>query len=87
VNPNAKATETLGQIVADYTADHRLTVNHQDVSIESAKRSSATLFETRREKTLFVIGAPSVRYGRDHGDHRRSDGRRRHQGRDSSPKA
>jgi biopolymer transport protein ExbD len=63
VNPNAKATETLGQIVAEYTADHRLTVNHQDVSISDAEAKFRELFESRREKTLFVIGAPSVRYG------------------------
>ncbi len=63
VNPNAKATETLGQIVADYTADHRLTVNHQDVTIGDAEAKFRELFETRRDKTLFVIGAPTVRYG------------------------
>jgi biopolymer transport protein ExbD len=63
VNPNAKQTETLGQIVAEYTADHRLTVNHQDVSIADAPDKFRTLFEGRRDKTLFVIGAPTVRYG------------------------
>jgi biopolymer transport protein ExbD len=63
VNPNQKAAETLGQIVADYTADHRLTVNHQDVSIADAESKFRELFETRHDKTLFVIGAPTVRYG------------------------
>ena len=63
VSPNAKQADTLGQIVAEYTADHRLTVNHQDVAITDAEERFRTLFETRREKTLFVIGAPSVRYG------------------------
>ena len=63
VNANQKATEVLGQIVAEYTADHRLTINHQDVAITEAQERFRTLFETRREKTLFVIGAPAVRYG------------------------
>jgi biopolymer transport protein ExbD len=63
VNPNAQQADTLGQIVAEYTADHRLTVNHQDVAISDAEDRFRTLFEARREKTLFVIGAPSVRYG------------------------
>jgi biopolymer transport protein ExbD len=63
VNPSTQATEVLGQIVAEYTADHRLMVNHQDVSMVDAEERFRTLFETRREKTLFVIGAPAVRYG------------------------
>src|ERR1051326_1070567 len=37
VNPNAKQTETLGQIVAEYTADNRLMVNHQDVALAEAE--------------------------------------------------
>jgi biopolymer transport protein ExbD len=63
VNPNAKQVETSGQIVAEYTADHRLTVNHQDVALSEAEDRFRALFEARREKTLFVIGAPAVRYG------------------------
>ena len=47
----------------DSTADHRLTINHQDVAISEAEERFRTLFEARREKTLFVIGAPAVRYG------------------------
>ena len=63
VNPNAKQTETLGQIVAEYTADNRLMVNHQDVALSEAEDRFRTLFESRRDKTLFMIGAPTVRYG------------------------
>lgn len=63
VNANQQQTEQLGQIVAEYTADHRLTINHQDVAISEAQERFRQLFEARREKTLFVIGAPAVRYG------------------------
>ena len=63
VNANSKASESLGQIVAEYTADHRLTINHQDVAIADAEEKFRALFESRREKTLFVIGAPAARYG------------------------
>jgi len=63
VNPNAQQAETLGQVVAEYTADHRLTVNKQEVGLADAQERFRQLFETRREKTLFVMGAPSVRYG------------------------
>ena len=63
VNANQKQTEQLGQIVAEYTADQRLTINHQDVPLAEAEDRFLVLFESRREKTLFMIGAPSVRYG------------------------
>ena len=55
--------EVLNQIVAEYTADHRLTINKQEVSIAQAGDRFREVFETRREKTLFVIGAPAVKYG------------------------
>jgi biopolymer transport protein TolR len=63
INPNQQQAEVLGQVVAEYTADHRLTVNHQDVSMAEAEERFRALFETRRDKTLFMIGAPAVRYG------------------------
>ena len=63
VNPSAQQSEALGQVVAEYTADRRLTVNKMEVSIADAEERFRQLFETRREKTLFVMGAPSVRYG------------------------
>jgi biopolymer transport protein ExbD len=62
-NASASAADVLGQIVADYTADHRLTINKQEVQIADATTRLRELFETRKDKTLFVIGAPSVQYG------------------------
>src|SRR4029434_1778939 len=47
--------EVLNQIVAEYTADHRLTINKQEVTIAQAPDKFREVFETRREKTLFVI--------------------------------
>jgi biopolymer transport protein ExbD len=61
-NASAEAAEVLGQIVADYTADSRLTINKQEVSIYEAQSKFRELFELRKDKTLFIIGAPSVRY-------------------------
>jgi len=62
-SPNTKNAEVLSQIVAEVTADHRLTVNHQDVQVTQAADHFRTLFESRKDKTLFVIGAGTVRYG------------------------
>ena len=62
-NANAKAADILGQVVADYTADHRLTINKTEVSIAEAPAKFREIFEPRKDKTLFVIGAGTVRYG------------------------
>lgn len=58
-----QAAEVLGQVVAEYTADHRLTINKQEVPLNQAAMRFAEVFRDRREKTLFLIGAGSVRYG------------------------
>jgi biopolymer transport protein ExbD len=60
---NTKAAETLGQVVVEYTADHRLTINKQEVPIAMASSKFREVYESRREKTMFLIGAGSVRYG------------------------
>ena len=52
-----------GQIVVEYTADRQLSVNHQTMGIGELEGRLTSLFETRRDKTLFIIGAPTVRYG------------------------
>ena len=62
-NAQAAAADVLNQIVADYTADHRLTINKQEVSIQDAQMRLREIFESRKEKTLFIMGAPSVAYG------------------------
>ena len=62
-NSSASAADVLGQIVADYTSDHRLTINKQETAITEAETKFRELFSTRKDKTLFVIGAPSVAYG------------------------
>jgi biopolymer transport protein ExbD len=62
-NNNAKAAEVLGQVVAEYTADHRLNINQQPVTIQTAEAKFREIYETRKDKTLFLRGAGTVRYG------------------------
>jgi biopolymer transport protein ExbD len=62
-NSSASAADVLGQIVADYTSDHKLTINKQETAIAEAETKFRELFSTRKDKTLFVIGAESVSYG------------------------
>ena len=53
----------LGHVVADYTADRRLTINKQEVPIQQAEERLREIYEARKDKTLFLIGAGNVRYG------------------------
>jgi biopolymer transport protein ExbD len=50
-------------IVAEYTADRQLTINKRAVAIAGAEAAFREIYQTRRDKTLFVIGDGSVRYG------------------------
>ena len=47
----------------------------------SSRIASATIFEERREKTMFIMGAGTLRYGEIITRHRRGQGRRRREGR------
>ena len=60
VNPPTLPTS---DIVATYSADGQLTVNHQVVPIESAGRFFAEVYGGRRDKTLYVVGDGSLKYG------------------------
>jgi biopolymer transport protein ExbD len=61
----APQTQTIdtGQVVVEYGADGSLTVNKQPVVIGELQNMLRTTFETRREKTIFIIGAGTVKYG------------------------
>jgi biopolymer transport protein ExbD len=52
-----------GQIVAEYGADRRLRINRKEIVLADAGGYLRELFVDRRDKTLFVIGDGSVRYG------------------------
>ena len=63
-NAAPQQTEVINQIVAEYSSDHRLTVNKTEWTIAEAPAKFRELFTARtRDKTLFIIGAPNVRYG------------------------
>jgi biopolymer transport protein ExbD len=50
------------QIVLEYTSDRRLSVNHQEVALDGLEARLRTIYGTRRDKTLYVWGAASLRY-------------------------
>ena len=50
-------------VVAELSADRVLTVNHQPVPLQQAQAFFRDVYASRRDRTLYVIGAGSLRYG------------------------
>ena len=53
----------VNQIVLSYTADKRITINNQDVSLAQLQERLRSIFEERNEKTMFIMGAGTLKYG------------------------
>ncbi|MPZ16797.1 MAG: hypothetical protein GEV06_02600 [Luteitalea sp.] len=51
------------QIVVEYSADKRISINKQDVGLNELESRLRDLFSTRKEKKMFFIGEPAVPYG------------------------
>jgi biopolymer transport protein ExbD len=51
------------QIVLDYSADRQISINKQPVSLGELETRLRNIFEQRTEKTMFIVGAPTLRYG------------------------
>ena len=58
-----QATPDLSQIVLNYTADKKISINNQDVPLGQLGEKLRSVFEERKEKTMFIMGAGSLRYG------------------------
>ena len=60
---NAKADPSISQIVVEYTADKKISINHQDVQLTELEERLRTIFEDRKDKTMFISGDGTLRYG------------------------
>ena len=58
-----QADPTISQIVVNYTADKKISINNKDVSLSELESTLRTIFEERQQKTMFIMGAGSLRYG------------------------
>jgi len=56
-------TPNDNQIVLEYGADRSIAVNHQVIPLDQLEARLRDVFETRKEKTMFIVGDPSLRYG------------------------
>ena len=55
-------TPDVSQIVLNYTADKRISVNNQDIGINELETRLRNIYEQRKDKTMFIMGAGSLRY-------------------------
>jgi biopolymer transport protein TolR len=51
------------QIMLEYTADRQISINKQPVGINDLENRLREIFETRKEKTMFIAGDGNLRYG------------------------
>jgi biopolymer transport protein TolR len=51
------------QIVVEYQADRQLAINKQPVTLTTLESRLREIFASRRDKTLYIAGAGSLRYG------------------------
>ena len=60
---SSQPADTSSQIVVEYSADRRISVNKQDVTIGELETRLRNVFEQRKDKTMFIVGAGTLRYG------------------------
>ena len=53
----------VSQIVIEYTADRKLSVNKQDVTVAELEDRLRKIYEERKDKTLFIAADGGLRYG------------------------
>jgi biopolymer transport protein ExbD len=51
------------QVMLEYTNDRHMTINHQPVTMQDLETRLRDIFETRKEKTMFIAADGGVRYG------------------------
>jgi len=51
------------QIVLEFTADRKISINKQDIAMADLGTRLRGIYEQRKDKTMFIIGAGTLRYG------------------------
>lgn len=62
-NAKPDPTDQISQIVVEYTGDRQLSVNKTSVTIPELETRLRNIFEQRKDKTMFIVGAGNLRYG------------------------
>ena len=56
------ATPDVSQIVLTYEANKQISVNKQDIKLPELAARLRAIYDQRKDKTMFIIGAGSLRY-------------------------
>ena len=60
---NTQQQVDTSQIVVEYSADRKITINKQDITVAALEERLRNIFEQRKDKTMFIVGAGTLRYG------------------------
>jgi biopolymer transport protein ExbD len=55
-------TPDVSQIMLEYTADHRISINKTDVTLRDLEDRLRNIYEQRSNKTMFIAAAGTLRY-------------------------
>ena len=55
-------TPDVSQIVLTYEADKRMSLNKQDVTLRELETRLRNIYDQRKDKTMFILGAGTLRY-------------------------
>ncbi len=55
--------DTSTQVMLEYTNDRHITINHQPVGVNELESRLRDVFETRKDKTMFIAADGGLRYG------------------------
>ena len=59
---NTDVTPDISQIVLDYSADKKITINKNDVTVPELETRLRNIFDQRKDKTMFIIAAGTLHY-------------------------
>ena len=51
------------QVVVEYTADRQLSINKKPIALDALEPALRQMFENRSDRTVFIRGADTLRYG------------------------
>ena len=61
--PLPRITAATGDVVLEYSADRKITVNQHSVNRSDLGAVLANLYRNRSDRTMWLLGAGTVRYG------------------------
>jgi biopolymer transport protein ExbD len=60
--PRSGPPPPVAQVMVEYSGDRRLSINHQEVTLNQLEARLREVFDRRSDKTLFVAAAATLRY-------------------------